>query len=157
MVVTEKDAVGWAAAAPPGADVLAVVATCRDELGIASGADLGFNIWLAGAQAPGTVTFHNPAVESITPLAPPHEAGAGHWNWGGLVSAEDQALFLSAQGEGAHARGWSEGEDGCVLCGYIECPLPAGQESAGLFFLVPARGLEEAQARAVWSEFEELP
>ena len=141
----------------PGADVLAIVPSCRDELGISSSGQIGFQLHPSFAASPGTASFHTPSDESITPLAAPHWADAGSWDWGALVGENGQALFLSAQGEGARAGGTSSGNDGCVLNGSVGRPIPAGGKIEGLFFIAPAFGLADAKAHVVWSEFEELP
>ena len=88
----------------PGADVLAVRVTCRDELGIGADGDVGFAVWPAFAASPGTATLHNATDESVSTLAAPHWTSGGNWNWGGIVGKNGEALFLSAAGEGARAR-----------------------------------------------------
>ena len=141
----------------PGADVLAILPSCRDELGISDEGDLGFHIWPGFAASPGTASFHNANHESITPLAPPHWAWAGRWSWGGIVGKSGEALFLSAKGEGVGASGTSQGDEGCMLEGNLERRMSPRGRIEGLFFLLPAAGLEEGKAGAVWSEFEALP
>ena len=141
----------------PGADVLAVRVTCRDELGIGADGDVGFEIWPAFAASPGTATFHNATDESVSTLAAPHWTSGGNWKWGGLVGKNGEALFLSAAGEGARAAGFALGEVGCFLNGNLDRWMGPGERIQGLFFLLPTTGLEAAKAGAIWSEFEELP
>jgi len=140
-----------------GADVLAVVAGCRDAVGVWSEGQVGFNIWSSLAPAPGSATFHTPHRAQVTGLAAPRWCENYAWKWGGLANRHGDALFLSCCGHGAQAGGWAEGPEGCVLYGSLEGPLPAGETIEALFFLVPASSLEEAEERAVWSEFAELP
>ena len=141
----------------PGADVLAILPGCRDELGISASGDVGFHIWPGFAASPGTASFYNATDESITPLAAPHWSWAGRWNWGGIMGKSGEALFLSAKGEGVQASGSSVGDEGCLLEGNLERPMSPRERIEGLFFLLPAAGLEEGKAGAVWSEFETLP
>ena len=141
----------------PGADVLAVLPGCRDELGISAAGQVGFHIWPGFAASPGSASFYNATDESITPLAAPHWSWAGRWNWGGIVGRSGEALFLSAKGEGAQASGTSTGDAGCLLEGNLERPMSPRERIEGLFFLLPAAGLEEGKAGKVWSEFEALP
>ena len=141
----------------PGADVLAILPSCCDEMGISANGDVGFQIWPGFAASPGTASFHNPTHESITALAAPHWSGAGRWNWGGILGKSGEALFLSAKGEGAHAGGESEGDEGCLLEGNLERWMSPHERIEGLFFLLPTTGLEEGKAGVVWSEFEALP
>ena len=141
----------------PGADVLALFVGRRDRLGMWSEGEVGFNIWSALADAPDKATFHTPHVDRIVGLAAPHWSPDHAWKWGGLVGRRSGALFLSHAGERTQAGGWSEGPEGCVLFGELNRPLPAGETIEGLFFVVPASDLKEAQERAVWSEFGELP
>ena len=141
----------------PGADVLAILPSCRDELGIGADGDLGFHIWPAFAASPGTASFYNANHEAITSLAAPHWSWAGRWDWGGIVGKSGEALFLSAKGEGVEASGSSVGSDGCILEGNLERQMSPGERIEGLFFLLPAAGMEEGKAGAVWSEFEKLP
>lgn len=139
-----------------GADALAIVPSCRDELGILSDGHIGFAISPAFAASPRTASFCNPSAASITALAAPHWSEAGGWDWGGVVG-EGMALFLSARGEGVRAGGRALGDVGCELEGHVERPIPARGSIEGLFFVLPAFGPEDAEAHAVWSEFEELP
>ena len=141
----------------PGADVLAILPSCRDELGISAHGDVGFHIWPEFAASPGTASFYNPTHESITALAAPHWSAAGRWNWGGIVGKSGEALFLSAKEEGVHATGGSVGDEGCLLEGNLERSMFPRERIEGLFFLLPTTGLEEGKAGAVWSEFESLP
>ncbi len=141
----------------PGADVLAILPSCRDELGISAHGDVGFHIWPGFAASPGTASFYNPTHESITALAAPHWSAAGRWNWGGIVGKSGKALFLSAKEEGVHATGGSVGDEGCLLEGNLERSMFPRERIEGLFFLLPTMGLEEGKAGVVWSEFEALP
>ena len=141
----------------PGADVLAILPSCRDELGISAAGQVGFHIWPGFAASPGSASFYNATDESITPLAAPHWSWAGRWNWGGIVGRSGEALFLSAKGEGVQASGTSTGDEGCLLEGNLERPMSPRERIEGLFFLMPAAGLEEGKAGKVWSEFEALP
>ena len=141
----------------PGADVLAILPSCCDEMGISANGDVGFQIWPGFAASPGTASFYNATHESITALAAPHWSGAGRWNWGGILGKSGEALFLSAKGEGAHAGGESEGDEGCLLEGNLERWMSPHERIEGLFFLLPTTGLEEGKAGVVWSEFEALP
>lgn len=140
----------------PGADVLAIILSCKNELGIRSYGHLGVAIHPEFAASPGTASFYNPSDESVTSLSPPFFSDGGNWNWGGIVARDGRALFLSANGEQALAGGQSEGQEGCIIEGQINGPLAARETLEGLFFLAP--GLNEtAETHAVWSEFSELP
>ncbi len=141
----------------PGADVLAILPSCRDERGISADGDLGFHIWPGFAASPGTASFYNATHESITSLAAPHWSWAGRWNWGGILGKSGEALFLSAKGEGVQASGSSVGDEGCLLEGNLERSMFPRERIEGLFFLLPTTDLEEGKAGAVWSEFEALP
>jgi hypothetical protein len=140
-----------------GADVLAVVASCRDELGVPSDGHIGFTICPSFAASPGTASFCNPSAPSVTPLVAPHWMEGGAWTWGGLVGDDGRALFLSARGEGARASGRALGDIGCELEGHVNGPMPARGGIEGLFFVAPAFGPEGVSAHAVWGEFEALP
>jgi len=141
----------------PGVDVLAVVPTCRDVLGIASTGQMGFWIYPALAETSGNAAFYSPQDRSFTALAAPHWFDAGEWKWGGLVSDRGEALFLSASGEGAWVSGESMGRDGCLLFGSVERHMPARGRVEGLCFVGPTQGEEGIEAHAAWSEFGELP
>ena len=141
----------------PGADVLAILPGCRDELGISASGDVGFHIWPGFAASHGPASFYNATDDSITSLAAPHWSWAGRWNWGGIVGESGEALFLSAKGEGVQASGSSVGDEGCLLEGNLERTMSPRERIEGLFFLLPASGLEEGKAGKVWSEFEALP
>ena len=141
----------------PGADVLAVRVTCRDELGIGADGDVGFAVWPAFAASPGTATLHNATDESVSTLAAPHWTSGGNWNWGGIVGKNGEALFLSAAGEGARAAGFALGEVGCFLNGNLDRWMKPRERIQGLFFLLPTTGLEAGKAGAIWSEFDALP
>ncbi len=140
-----------------GADALAVVASCRDELGISSDGHIGFAVCPAFAASPGAASFCNPSAPAITPLAAPHWSEAGAWDWGGIVGDDGRALFLSARGEGARAGGRALGDIGCELEGHVSGPMPARGGIEGLFFVAPAFGPEGVSAHAVWGEFKALP
>jgi len=141
----------------PGADVLAIVPSCRDELDTSSTGQIGFHIYPSFGAAPGTASFHTSSDECVIPLAAPYEAEAGSWDWGILLAENGQALFLSGSGDSVHVGGGASGDEGCVLDGDVERPMPAGGKIEGLFFVAPTFGLEDARAHEVWSEFEELP
>ncbi len=139
----------------PGADVLAVVATCREGLGIRSDGDVGFLMFPAFGTAPGSATFYNPSDPSITPLVASHYSEAGSWRWGGLAG-DGMSLFVSASGEGAGAGG-EYIPPGCLMGASVGGSMPARSGIGGLFFVVPAFGPETAETHAVWSRFEALP
>lgn len=141
----------------PGADVLAIRVTCRDEIGIGADGELGFGVWPSFAASPGTATFYNATEASVSTLAAPHWTSGGNWNWGGIVGKNGEALFLSAAGEGARAAGFALGEVGCFLNGNLERWMKPRERIEALFFLLPTTGLEEGKAGAVWSEFDVLP
>ncbi len=141
----------------PGADVLAILVSCRDELGISAQGDVGFHVWPGFAASPGTASFYNATHESITVLAAPHWSWAGRWNWGGIVGNNGEVLFLSAKGEGVQASGGAVGDEGCLLEGNLDRSMFPRERIEGLFFLLPTAGLEAGKAGAVWSEFKALP
>ena len=141
----------------PGADVLAILPSCRDELGISASGNMGFSVWPSFAASPGTASFYNGCHESITALAAPHEVEAGRWNWGGILGKSGEALFLSGKGDRARTGGESWGEEGCTLGGNVGRWMTPRERIEGLFFLLPTSGLEEGKAGAVWSEFQALP
>jgi len=141
----------------PGADVLAIIPSCRDEFGLSSSGRIGFNLNPSFAASPGTASFHTAVDEGVTPLAAPHWAGAGTWDWGILLGENGQSLFLSGKGDGVHTSGSSFGNEGCALNGSVERHMPAGGRVEGLFFVAPTFGLEDAKTHTVWSEFEEMP
>ena len=141
----------------PGADVLAVLVTCRDELGLGADGDVGFAVWPAFAASPGTAAFHNATDESVSTLAAPHWTSGGNWDWGGIVGKNGEVLFLSATGEGARAGGFALGEVGCFLSGNMDRWMGPGERIQALFFMLPTTGLEAAKAGAIWSEFDALP
>ena len=149
--------IAWEYLLAPGAEVLAIRVTCRDELGVGADGDLGFGVWPAFAASPGTATFYNATETSVSTLAAPHWTSGGNWNWGGIVGKNGEALFLSAAGEGARAAGFALGEVGCFLLGNLDRWMKAGERIEALFFLLPTTGLEEGKAGAVWSEFDALP
>jgi ribosomal protein S18 acetylase RimI-like enzyme len=141
----------------PGVDLLAVIVGRRDKLGTWSEEEAAFHIWPSFADAPGKATFHTPHHDRIVGRAAPHWSPDQFWKWGGLVGKKGDALFVGTGGAGTRAGGWAEGPEGCVLQGHLYLPLPAGKSVEGLFFVAPATDLEEAQSRAIWSEFTELP
>ena len=84
----------------PGADVLAILRSCRDELGIS--ADV-----VTWALASGPVSPPHPgrrlstmgADESITALAvAPRGPEAGRWNWGGIRGEERRGVVPERKG-----------------------------------------------------------
>ena len=141
----------------PGADVLAVIPGCSDDLGVQSHGQISFIIYPSFAASAGNASFHSMDDDSITMLASPHWLEGSRWRWGGIVGRDGRALFLSARGEGAMALGQSMGDQGCILYGGVERRMPAGGRIEGLFFLAPTIGLEDAKAHEVWSEFDALP
>ena len=68
-----------------------------------------------------------------------------------------KALMVAAPGAGADSGGTSEGPDGCILFGDISGPMPARGRVEGVFYVVPAASVEEAEKLRIWSEFESLP
>ena len=140
-----------------GVDVLAILPTCREVLGIHSRGDLGFMVFPAFAKAAGRASFWSPTSESVTALSPPHWSGAGNWQWGGILGKNGQVLFLSARGREAHAGGESTGATGCMLEASIRGRMAARGRIEGLFFLLPAFDRAVAETHAVWSEFLKLP
>ncbi len=149
--------IAWEYLLAPGADVLAIRVTCRDELGISADGDLGFGVWPAFAASPGTARFYNATEESVSTFAAPHWTSGGNWHWGGIVGKDGQALFLSATGEGARAAGFALGEVGCFLLGNLDRWMKPRERIEALYFLLPASSIEEGKAGAVWSEFDTLP
>ena len=141
----------------PGADVLAIIPMCKDEQGLSSSGRIGVRLDPSFAASPGTASFHTAVGEEVTPLAAPHWADAGSWDWVVLRGENGQALFMSGKGDGVRISGEASGNEGCVLRGIVDRHMPAGGQIEGMFFLAPTFGLEAARAQVVWSEFEELP
>ena len=141
----------------PGAGVLAIVVRCRDTSGLYSDAGAGFNIWPGFADRPGSFTIHSPHRDRVEGMAGPHSGPDFRWSWGGVAGKRGKALFVAAPGAGADSGGTAAGPDGCILFCNVSGPLPARGCVEGVFYVVPAASVEEAEKLQIWSEFESLP
>ena len=141
----------------PGVGMLAIVTRCLDVVGVSSYGNVGFNLWPAFGDRPGTAHFQRPNSAGPIGLAAPHWTENTNWDWGGLVGDNGRALFTCGHGDGERTGGWAGGDEGCGLFGEVSGSVAAGGGIEGLFFVGPYASAKAAEKGALWAEFDRLP